>query len=33
MSCTEFCPKGLAPTYAIAGLKRETVKRAWRRGS
>src|SRR6266705_1829531 len=22
MSCTKFCPKGIAPTYAIAGLKR-----------
>ncbi len=30
MSCTEFCPKHLAPTYAIAGLKRETLKRALR---
>jgi len=28
MNCTEFCPKGLAPTYAIAGLKRETIARA-----
>ena len=25
MSCTSFCPKGLAPTYAIAGLKRAVV--------
>lgn len=25
MSCTEFCPKDLAPTYAIAGLKRATA--------
>jgi len=31
MSCTQFCPKGLAPTYAIAGLKRATVARALRR--
>lgn len=31
MSCTEFCPKALAPTFAIAGLKRETAKAAWRR--
>jgi len=22
MSCTRFCPKGIEPTYAIAGLKR-----------
>jgi fumarate reductase iron-sulfur subunit len=28
MNCTEFCPKGLAPTYAIAGLKRAMVARA-----
>ena len=28
MSCTTFCPKGLAPTYAIAGLKRAMVSRA-----
>jgi len=28
MSCTAFCPKGLAPTYAIAGLKRAMVRRA-----
>jgi fumarate reductase iron-sulfur subunit len=27
MSCTTFCPKGLAPTYAIAGLKRAMVTR------
>jgi fumarate reductase iron-sulfur subunit len=27
-SCTTFCPKGLAPTYAIAGLKRAMTKRA-----
>jgi fumarate reductase iron-sulfur subunit len=31
MSCTNFCPKGLAPTYAIAGLKRAMVARALRR--
>ncbi|HEX2216558.1 MAG TPA: hypothetical protein VHG27_07715 [Xanthobacteraceae bacterium] len=30
MSCTSFCPKGIAPTYAIAGLKRATL---WPRGS
>jgi len=33
MSCTTFCPKGLAPTYSIAGLKRtfllRAVSRAW----
>jgi fumarate reductase iron-sulfur subunit len=29
MSCTEYCPKALAPTFSIAGLKRETAKRAW----
>jgi fumarate reductase iron-sulfur subunit len=28
MSCTEFCPKGIEPTYSIAGLKRAMVKRA-----
>lgn len=28
MSCTEFCPKGLAPTFAIAGLKRATAAQA-----
>ena len=27
MNCTTFCPKGLAPTYAIAGLKRAMVTR------
>lgn len=27
MSCTEFCPKGIEPTYSIAGLKRAMVKR------
>jgi succinate dehydrogenase iron-sulfur subunit len=30
MSCAQFCPKGLAPTYAIAGLKRATAHRALR---
>lgn len=25
MSCTEYCPKSLAPTFAIAGLKRATA--------
>jgi fumarate reductase iron-sulfur subunit len=28
MSCTTFCPKAIAPTYAIAGLKRAVMKRA-----
>jgi fumarate reductase iron-sulfur subunit len=31
MSCTERCPKQLAPTYAIAGLKRAVMRTAWRR--
>mgnify|MGYP003562818983 CR=1 FL=1 len=31
MSCTTYCPKAIAPTYAIAGLKRAVVKRAVRR--
>jgi fumarate reductase iron-sulfur subunit len=31
MSCTAFCPKSIAPTYSIAGLKREVVRRAFRR--
>jgi fumarate reductase iron-sulfur subunit len=30
MSCTRFCPKAIAPTYAIAGLKRAVMKRAVR---
>jgi fumarate reductase iron-sulfur subunit len=30
MSCTEFCPKGIAPTYSIAGLKRLMLSRALR---
>jgi fumarate reductase iron-sulfur subunit len=30
MSCTSFCPKNLAPTYAIAGLKRAMLRRALR---
>jgi len=30
MSCTSFCPKAIAPTYAIAGLKRAVLRRAWR---
>lgn len=32
MSCTEFCPKAIAPTYSIAGLKRAMMKRALRGG-
>jgi len=28
MSCTERCPKGISPTAAIAGLKREVAKAA-----
>jgi fumarate reductase iron-sulfur subunit len=31
MSCTAFCPKALAPTYAIAGLKRAVVARTLRK--
>ncbi len=30
MSCTQFCPKAIAPTYSIAGLKREVLKRSLR---
>jgi succinate dehydrogenase iron-sulfur subunit len=30
MSCTQFCPKAIAPTYAIAGLKRAMLKRTLR---
>ncbi len=32
MSCTKFCPKAIAPTYAIAGLKRAVLKRTLRGG-
>jgi fumarate reductase iron-sulfur subunit len=28
MSCTNFCPKAIEPTYAIAGLKRAVMRRA-----
>jgi fumarate reductase iron-sulfur subunit len=28
MNCTEFCPRGISPTYSIAGLKRAMIKRA-----
>jgi fumarate reductase iron-sulfur subunit len=31
MSCTTYCPKAIAPTYSIAGLKRAMIKRAVRR--
>jgi fumarate reductase iron-sulfur subunit len=31
MSCTEFCPKAISPTFSIAGLKRATSARAWKR--
>jgi len=31
MSCTNMCPKSLAPTYSIAGLKRAVIRRALRR--
>lgn len=30
MSCTSFCPKAIAPTYSIAGLKRAVLRRALR---
>ena len=32
MSCTQFCPKTIAPTYAIAGLKRAVLRRSLRGG-
>ncbi len=28
MNCTAFCPKGIAPTYSIAGLKRTMMRQA-----
>jgi fumarate reductase iron-sulfur subunit len=28
MNCTEFCPRGIAPTYSIAGLKRAMISHA-----
>jgi fumarate reductase iron-sulfur subunit len=31
-SCAAYCPNSLNPTASIAGLKRETVKAAFRRG-
>ena len=33
MSCTEFCPKQLSPTFSIAGLKRATATQLWKRRS
>jgi fumarate reductase iron-sulfur subunit len=33
MSCTKFCPTAIAPTYAIAGLKRAMLKRSLRGAS
>jgi fumarate reductase iron-sulfur subunit len=33
MSCTTFCPKAIAPTYSIAGLKRAMVRRTLRRSA
>jgi fumarate reductase iron-sulfur subunit len=30
MSCTSFCPKAIAPTYSIAGLKRTMLRRSLR---
>jgi len=30
LSCAAFCPKSLAPTYSIAGLKRAVLRRALR---
>lgn len=30
MSCTQFCPKAIAPTYSIAGLKRSVMARVMR---
>ena len=30
MNCTQFCPKAIAPTYSIAGLKRAVMRRTLR---
>jgi succinate dehydrogenase/fumarate reductase-like Fe-S protein len=30
MSCTAFCPKTIAPTYSIAGLKRAVLRHSLR---
>ena len=32
MNCTAFCPKAIAPTYSIAGLKRAVVRQSLRGG-
>jgi fumarate reductase iron-sulfur subunit len=32
MSCTSFCPKAIAPTYSIAGLKRAIFRHALKGG-
>jgi fumarate reductase iron-sulfur subunit len=32
MSCTSFCPKAIAPTYSIAGLKRAVLWQALKGG-
>jgi fumarate reductase iron-sulfur subunit len=32
MSCTSFCPKGIAPTYSIAGLKRAVMRQTLKGG-
>jgi fumarate reductase iron-sulfur subunit len=32
MSCTTFCPKAIAPTYSIAGLKRASLSGSRRTG-
>jgi fumarate reductase iron-sulfur subunit len=29
MNCTQFCPKAIAPTYSIAGLKRAMMSRVF----
>ncbi|HKS87603.1 MAG TPA: succinate dehydrogenase/fumarate reductase iron-sulfur subunit [Pseudolabrys sp.] len=33
MNCTTFCPKAIAPTYSIAGLKRAMIRRSLRGGA
>jgi hypothetical protein len=33
MSCTSFCPKAIAPTYSIAGLKRTLFWQALKGGA
>jgi fumarate reductase iron-sulfur subunit len=32
-SCREHCPKSLNPTASIAGLKRATLRAAWKGGA